>query len=140
MTPELAGKIHDLVKDGALVLGPKPSRSPSLQDYPKCDEDVHTIAEEVWGDCDGKSVTEHAFGKGKVVYGNRSLGRRSRAPLKPDFEYPATVARSSSTSIASPAMTTIYFVSNQQNAFCAGQLHLPRDRKDAAASGTRTPA
>src|SRR5256885_10334718 len=40
MTPVLLTKIRDLVKEGAIVVGPKIARSPSLQDYPKCDDDV----------------------------------------------------------------------------------------------------
>jgi hypothetical protein len=38
MRPELLRKIRDLVKAGATVLGPPPSRSPSLEDYPRCDD------------------------------------------------------------------------------------------------------
>jgi hypothetical protein len=69
MTPALLGKIRQLVEAGATVMGPRPSASPSLADFPKCDAEVARMAAEVWGDCDGKSVTEHAFGKGKVVWG-----------------------------------------------------------------------
>ena len=73
MTPQLAAEDSDLVKDGATVSAQSRCRVPSLQDYPKCDESVHTIGDEVWGDCDGEGVTEHDFGKGKVVNGKHSL-------------------------------------------------------------------
>jgi alpha-L-rhamnosidase/PA14 domain len=69
MTPALARKIKQLVQAGATVLGPRPTASPSLTDFPKCDAEVAQLATEVWGDCDGKTVTEHAFGKGRVVWG-----------------------------------------------------------------------
>ena len=35
MRPELLAKIRDLVKAGGTVLGPPPSRSPSMKDYPR---------------------------------------------------------------------------------------------------------
>jgi (4-O-methyl)-D-glucuronate---lignin esterase len=69
MTPALVKKIRQLVAAGATVFGPSPTASPSLSDFPKCDEEVIQLAAEVWGDCDGKTVTEHKFGKGKVVWG-----------------------------------------------------------------------
>lgn len=69
MTPRLAEKIKELVAAGATVMGPRPAASPSLSGFPKCDEEVKKMADEVWADCDGKTVTEHAFGKGKVIWG-----------------------------------------------------------------------
>jgi hypothetical protein len=69
MTPTLVRKIKQLVEAGATVLGPRPTASPSLADFPKCDEEVAKLAAEVWGDCDGKMITEHNFGKGRVVWG-----------------------------------------------------------------------
>jgi hypothetical protein len=69
MTPELLGKIRDLVKDGATVVGARPTCSPSLQNYPECDRQVQALATELWGDVDGKTVTRHALGKGQVVWG-----------------------------------------------------------------------
>jgi len=49
MTPKLLRKIRDLVKAGATVIGAPPKKSPSLQDYPKCDEEVQELARELWG-------------------------------------------------------------------------------------------
>ena len=61
MTPALARKVRELVQDGALVLGAKPRRSPSLVGYPGCDAELRSIADEVWGKVDGKGVKQHAF-------------------------------------------------------------------------------
>jgi hypothetical protein len=68
MTPALVRKIRDLVAAGATVIGPRPRKSPSLAGFPGCDAEVDAIAGEVWGDCDGVSVTERAFGLGRVVW------------------------------------------------------------------------
>ena len=69
MTPRVAEKIKELVAGGATVVGPEANAQPSLTDYPTCDQKVRQIADEVWGDCDGKTVTEHAYGKGRIVWG-----------------------------------------------------------------------
>ncbi|MBC8096972.1 MAG: hypothetical protein H7Y43_14290 [Akkermansiaceae bacterium] len=68
MTPMLLSKIKALVRAGATVFGPPPEKSPSLQGYPKCDTTIQLLARELWGDCDGKTVFSHAFGKGRVVW------------------------------------------------------------------------
>jgi hypothetical protein len=69
LTPPVLRKIRDLVADGATVVAPRPKGSPSLAGQPASDEEVRAIANEVWGAIDGRSITEHAFGKGKVYWG-----------------------------------------------------------------------
>ncbi len=69
MTPELLTRIRDLVKQGGVLLGVPPERSPSLKGYPVCDNTVQQLAAEIWGDCDGKTVQQRAFGKGLVFNG-----------------------------------------------------------------------
>ena len=72
MTPALLRKVRDLVAAGATVIGPRPRKSPSLAGFPECDAEVVAIADEVWGDCDGVKITEHAFGLGRVIWANSS--------------------------------------------------------------------
>ena len=73
MTPALLGKVKELVMAGATVFGPPPASSPSLVDYPRCDHEVQQLAAELWGECDGVSITENRCGDGKVIWG-RALG------------------------------------------------------------------
>lgn len=47
MRPEVLRKLVALGKAGAKVIGPAPSRSPSMQDYPRCDEEVRRLAAEL---------------------------------------------------------------------------------------------
>jgi len=68
MTPALLRKVRDLAAAGATVIGPRPRKSPSLAGYPACDAEVKALAAELWGDCDGDRVTEHPFGKGRVIW------------------------------------------------------------------------
>jgi len=69
MTPALVSKIGELVKAGATVVGRKPQKSPGLSGYPDTDAAVRKQADEIWGDCDGQKITQHAFGSGKVIWG-----------------------------------------------------------------------
>ncbi|XHR27693.1 MAG: glycosyl hydrolase [Chthoniobacteraceae bacterium] len=69
MTLPVLQKIAQLVQAGATVYGPKPRLSPSLTNYPESDKELTKLANEVWGSCDGKTVTEHAYGQGKIVWG-----------------------------------------------------------------------
>ena len=61
MTPRLLGRIAELVEAGATAVGPRPVKSPSLADYPACDDQVKQIGARLWGDCDGRTVQEHAL-------------------------------------------------------------------------------
>src|SRR5207248_79741 len=58
ITPALLRKVRGLVAAGATVVGPKPHGSPSLADFPRCDDEVRQIAAELWGDVDGAGVKE----------------------------------------------------------------------------------
>jgi hypothetical protein len=68
MLPETLEAIHRLVKDGAVVIGPKPLRSPSLSGQPQADEKVRALADELWGANPGASGTKQT-GKGSVHWG-----------------------------------------------------------------------
>lgn len=87
MTPEFLGKVAALVRAGATVVGPRPTASPSLSGYPDCDAQVRKLAEELWGNCDGKTVTEHAYGQGRVVWGRPLEQVLAEAKTPPDVEY-----------------------------------------------------
>ncbi|HEY7304314.1 MAG TPA: glycosyl hydrolase [Bryobacteraceae bacterium] len=87
LTLGMVRKIRDLVQAGAVVIAPRPLHSPSLADYPEGDVEIRNIANEVWGDIDGKSITEHAFGKGKLYSGRTVQEIFDLEKLAPDFEY-----------------------------------------------------
>ncbi|HNQ89002.1 MAG TPA: glycosyl hydrolase [Verrucomicrobiota bacterium] len=69
MRPEVLRKVRDLVKAGATVLGRPPSRSPSLQNHPRCDAEVRQLAAELWGGANTAQPGERTFGRGRVVWG-----------------------------------------------------------------------
>ena len=68
MSPQVARKVRALVSEGATVWGPRPVRACGLAGYPASDEEVRRVADEVWGPA-AQDAREHAFGKGRVVWG-----------------------------------------------------------------------
>ena len=103
MTPALLTKVRDLVAAGATVIGPRPRKSPSLAGYPECDAEVERLASEVWGDCDGVKITEHAFGQGRVVWISGSSGP-SNNNVRGAAPTPAAASGSTGDAPVSPAL------------------------------------
>ncbi len=113
MTPQLLSRLRDFVAAGLTLVGPPPERSPSLESYPGCDQVVAALAAELWGDCNGTSVTEHRFGKGRVVWGQTMEQVLASLDLKPDFEFAAVGDRPLKYIHRRDGDADIYFVSSQ---------------------------
>jgi hypothetical protein len=110
-------KLRELAKAGATILGPEPTEASGLQNYPKCDQEVKAIADELWS---GRT-------KGRVIAGKSAREVLLADGVAPDFECavndPAAVAA------GSPVKTyscidyvhrtlegaEIYFVGNRSN-------------------------
>lgn len=108
MRPELLEKIASLVKEGGVILGPKPEKSPSLEGYPTCDDQVKHIGDELWG----TSISDtRAVEKGWVLtYADLQQALdfiKVPADFNPEGKYPVVW-----THRIGPDMD-IYFVSNQ---------------------------
>ncbi|HMF70961.1 MAG TPA: glycosyl hydrolase, partial [Flavitalea sp.] len=113
MRPALLARIRDLVKDGAVVLGPRPVRSPSLHDFPVADEQIKKMAAELWGDIDGDKIKMHKYGNGMVLDGMNLQVALDLIHVIPDFYVKGIdgilyIHRST-------AEEEIYFVSNQRS-------------------------
>jgi hypothetical protein len=95
-------------------VGTRPTHSPSLQGYPDCDGQVQALAAELWGDIDGKAVTQHVVGKGQVVSGKSLQDVLNGLKVAPDctaskdFDYIHLVLDSGGDA---------YFLSNQADRF-----------------------
>jgi hypothetical protein len=103
MTPRLLKKVRDLVEAGATVVGPRPRKSPSFAGFPDCDAEVERLAAELWGECDGEKVTEHALGLGRVVW---VRGRKASATGRPEEEPAPDPAVTSGTGTSAPISLT----------------------------------
>lgn len=65
MRPELLKKLEKLIQNGGIIYGQAPEYSPSLEGFPKCDEQVKTLASKLW-----KNENKiKKYGKGFVIDG-----------------------------------------------------------------------
>jgi hypothetical protein len=88
MRPELLRKIRSLAAGGAIVVGPKPQRSPSLQGGAEAaDLQVQALANELWGDLDGVTRNKRYFGKGLMIWGLPLKEVLSLANIPKDAEF-----------------------------------------------------
>jgi hypothetical protein len=80
-------KLAELIEKGATVIGPPPTRLPSLYSYPACDAEREKIVAHVWGDLDGSTRTQRKVGAGKIIWGKPALDVLTAADCKPDFTF-----------------------------------------------------
>ena len=101
MRPAVLRKVRDLVQAGATIVGPPPSRSPSMENFPKCDDEVKKLAGEVWGEAltrpagtlshplgegRGEGAVARPFGKGRVITGQSLSTTLKELGCGPDFQ------------------------------------------------------
>lgn len=69
MTPRLLTRIKELAEAGAtIVVGPRPTYSPSLEDFPRCDQQVQQLVEETWPEISlPGAIAERPLGSGRVI-------------------------------------------------------------------------
>ncbi|MCW1883147.1 glycosyl hydrolase [Luteolibacter flavescens] len=88
MRPEVLARLRDLVAQGGAIYGAPPIGSPSLQNYPACDPQVISMADDLWQGLDGTTVKSRTHGTGRVFRGDGLdvvLGELGSAPdLKDD--------------------------------------------------------
>ncbi|MCH5373072.1 MAG: hypothetical protein JJ992_03785, partial [Planctomycetes bacterium] len=71
-----------------IVLGQrKPERTPSLKDYPVCDQRIQELADQLWGTAD-PTATRRSIGKGVVVRDTKIDDALRSQGIDPDFEGP----------------------------------------------------
>ncbi|MBV5283599.1 MAG: hypothetical protein JZU53_14355 [Paludibacter sp.] len=78
MLPEVAKKIKNLVADGATIVSPKPTQSPSLANYPACDDALKLIGAVVWG-----NNSSNSYGRGFVF--TKLDDAKMKYNITPDF-------------------------------------------------------
>ncbi len=116
MTLALAEKLQQLIAEGGVVIGPKPLQTPSLENYPTADIVVKKIGETVWNNCNGTSVTETTFGKGKVFWNREVTDILNLLGVKKDVAVEDKAPKESIVwTHRKTTDTDIYFVANQLN-------------------------
>ncbi|MEZ0483089.1 glycosyl hydrolase [Fibrella aquatica] len=79
MLPEVARKIKRLVMAGATVVSARPTTSPSLVNYPACDDTLRVLGEQLWG----ANKPAHTDQKGAILPTVAEAIRRFG--IQPDF-------------------------------------------------------
>ncbi|MDE7386821.1 MAG: hypothetical protein K2N28_06745 [Muribaculaceae bacterium] len=118
MRPELLRKIKQLVADGAVVLGPKPLSSPSLQNYGVADAEVKAMADELWGTDDNPRPGIRGYGNGLVMTGIDMPHALALLGVTPDFGYVGDGNPDLKYAHVKGRDRDIYFVTNQGNGPC----------------------
>lgn len=111
MRPEVLAKIKQLVNEGAVILGPAPKRSPSLQNQPNADQQLQEMASELWGEVDGINIKSRKFGKGMIIHGMTMTEAFALINCVPDCKLPED--RSIHYGHRTMGSSEIYFVTNQ---------------------------
>jgi len=93
MTPALLAKIEELMKEGAVVVGTPPLKSPSLTNYPECDKALHLQAEKLWGSFNTPPIVQvRIYGQGKIYFGGE-LSRYANNELYPGYDATAKLLK-----------------------------------------------
>jgi hypothetical protein len=115
LTVPMLKKLRRLVDDGAILIAPRPTGSPSLADGPAADDSVQAIVATLWGDVDGQTVTSHDYGLGKVYWGMPVADVLAAERIPPDVTFKtANDAKLAWIHRRTPE-ADIWFVANQQD-------------------------
>jgi hypothetical protein len=109
MSLSVLTRIGALVAAGAIVVGNKPSSTPSLADNVNR---FHALADAIWG-ADGKII--HRYGKGQVIPGQPLDAVLAGLDIAPDFSYSKAAADSKVLHVHRKLKDgDLYFLSNRQ--------------------------
>ncbi len=93
MTPAILTKIESMVKNGAVIIGNPPLKSPSLEDFPECDKQVSAISTSIWGGTAAPSqISERILGKGKIYWGG-AFSNINLPEIYPNYDATASILR-----------------------------------------------
>ena len=107
-------RVEELVRTGATIVGRRPTRSSGFTGAARQDQQVRGLADRLWGPIDGRDVTEHAYGKGRIVSGRSLRDLLATRGIGPDvhFESPRGAASDLDFVHRATPEADIYFVRN----------------------------
>ena len=113
MTIPVLMKLHELVKNGATVVGQKPFKTPGLTGFPSSEAKLKMLTDDLWGDLDGISRTRRSFGKGQVIWGMPLISVLQLLRVPDDIEYSRPLDADISWIHRHSGETDIYFIVNR---------------------------
>jgi hypothetical protein len=115
ITIGLLQKLHQLVNQGMVLVGPKPEKTLGLQGFPENKGAFDSLISELWGNINGNTVTEQRLVRGRVFWGPSLQTVLEELDMKPDFEYTSRSGDAPITYIHRRiADAEVYFISNQR--------------------------
>ncbi len=116
INPEVLEKINDLLKQGAIIVGPKPESSHSLFKWEENDAKVKTLANHIWAEVDGINVKNRLVEKGQIYWGLPLREVLLQNGILPDFDFTGDVQPETIDFIhRSLDNIDIYFIRNTMN-------------------------
>lgn len=109
-------KIEKMLQAGAVVVGPKPQKTPGLYNYRENDQQLQEIADRLWQGLNPGSSTANQIGNGKLYWGAPQREILLKNGIFPDFQFKG---QNDSTLLnfihRRHQDKDIYFVRNRQN-------------------------
>lgn len=116
MRPDVVHRIADLTAQGARIMCPKPTASPSFEHYAEADAWITKTAAKVWGSWETNKgdLLVRAYGDGVLMWSDNMQDALDHIGLQPDFQ-PSTVGFASTDFIHRVVGDThIYFIRNDE--------------------------
>lgn len=107
-------RLRALAAKGGTIIGPKPAEAASLKDYPRCDQEVRRIADEMWGSSASNDKMRR-FKRGRVVWGMTAREVLARDTVAPDFSFTGEPGAMIDYFHRQTAEAEIYFVASRSN-------------------------
>jgi hypothetical protein len=116
-------KIAELVKAGATIIGPKPTRGETLENFAATDAEVKKIADELWSDkaVPGGGAVVRPVGKGRVFANTTAREVLAADNVIPDFAFTGETDQPLDYLHRQDSDTDIYFIANRTNQATATQ-------------------
>ncbi|MFD2933169.1 glycosyl hydrolase [Spirosoma flavum] len=146
---ELLRKLRNLVNNGLMLIGAKPSTSLGLRAHSQGETEFQRLATELWGAhttdrINGPTVTDNRLGKGRVFWGQPIQTVLTTLGIKPDFQVTSRSGDAPVTYIHRRiGEAHVYFLANQRRTgeelVCTFRVDGKQPELWDAATGKQTP-
>jgi len=119
MTLEVLKKLEKMVKEGAILVGPKPSATPGLGNFEKEKFELNRLADKLWGKTEFEALSGKGYGQGAIYSGISPEDVLKKRNIEKDFIFEATakldyIHRST-------ADGEVYFIRNESENWVRGE-------------------
>ncbi len=114
MALDVLRKLTVLAQAGAILVGPPPTGRAGLASHPGDNTEFRRLVSQLWGSTDGRTVTEHRIGQGRVFWGQTARQTLQSSGSRPDFQCTGTSPAGEVDWIHRTSGTTeLYFVASR---------------------------